>query len=122
MAIQRRDSRTGKLSEERWERLASVPGWVWSLEEERWEKGFRHLQEYVNVHQTSRVTQTYTTDDGFWLGAWVNFQRNRYNQQGLEPDRAERLGKLPGWVWKASEAKWDEGFQHLRSSPRLMAT
>ena len=114
VAIQRRDSRSGKLSEERCERLASVPGWVWSLEEARWEKGFHHLQEYVNVHQTSRVTQSYTTDDGFWLGAWVNFQRNRYNRQGLEPDRAERLGKLPGWVWKASEAKWDEGFQHLR--------
>jgi hypothetical protein len=87
---------------------------VWSLEEERWEKGFRHLQAYVNVHRNSRVTQTYTTEDRFRLGAWVNFQRSRYNQGKLEPDRVERLGQLPGCVWKASDAKWDEGFQHLQ--------
>jgi hypothetical protein len=48
------------------------------------------------------------------LALWETLARARYNQQRLEPDRAERLAKLPGWVWKASEAKWDEGFQHLQ--------
>jgi superfamily II DNA or RNA helicase len=114
VAIQRRDGQSGKLSAERRDRLGAVQGWVWSLEEERWEKGFRHLQAYVNVHRNSRVTQTYTTEDRFRLGAWVNFQRSRYNQGKLEPDRVERLGQLPGCVWKASDAKWDEGFQHLQ--------
>jgi superfamily II DNA or RNA helicase len=113
-AIQRRDSRTGKLLKERRERLDAVPGWVWSLEEERWENGFRHLAEYVDTHGNSLVTQSCDTDDGFRLGAWVNFQRTRYNHKTLEQDRVERLAQLPGWVWRASEAKWDEGFQHLR--------
>ncbi|HEY1840169.1 MAG TPA: Helicase associated domain protein, partial [Mycobacterium sp.] len=115
VAIQRRDGRSGKLSEERRDRLDSVSGWVWGLEDERWEKYFRLLQEYIAVHGNPHVTQTYTTDDGVRLGAWVNAQRARYNQKRLEPDRAERLAKLPDWVWKASEAKWDQGFQHLRN-------
>jgi superfamily II DNA or RNA helicase len=114
VAIQRRDGHSGKLSAERRDRLDAVPGWVWSLEEERWEKGFRHLQEYVDVYGNSRVTQTYTTGDGVRLGAWVNVQRTRYNQKTLEKDRIERLAQLPGWVWRASEAKWDNAFQGLK--------
>lgn len=110
---QRRHGQVGKLTEERRERLDSIPGWVWSLEEERWENGFRHLLEYIGVRRHSRVGQTYETEDKFRLGAWVNFQRTRYNQGKLEPSRIDRLAPLPGWVWRASEAKWEEGFQRL---------
>lgn len=113
-AIQRRDARSGKLSVDRRKRLDRIPGWVWSLEEERWERGFQHLHQYVAERGNSRVVQTYETSDGFRLGAWVAFQRARYAQGKLERDRAERLGQLPGWVWKASEAKWEEGFERLK--------
>ncbi|MCU1701342.1 MAG: putative helicase [Mycobacterium sp.] len=112
-SIQRADSRNGKLSSERREKLSSVEGWVWSLEEERWEKGFRHLEDYVTANGNSRVPQDFKSDDDFQLGAWVNFQRIRHKGGKLEPDRFERLRRIGGWVWNASEAKWDEGFHYL---------
>ncbi|MCT7369603.1 DEAD/DEAH box helicase [Mycolicibacterium llatzerense] len=113
-AIQRRDYQNGSLTDDRQFRLSSINGWVWSLEGERWENGFRHLEEYLAAHGHSRVPQNYKCRDEFQLGAWVNFQRLRHTDGKLEPDRVERLGNLHKWVWKASEAKWDEGFQHLK--------
>jgi superfamily II DNA or RNA helicase len=118
-AIQRRDYQNGKLSAERRDRLNSVPGWVWSLEANRWDEGYRRVEEYVAAHGTSAVGQSYETADRFRLGAWVNFQRTRYRQGKLEQDRIERLEQLPGWVWSASDAKWDKAFSLLAEYARL---
>ncbi|MDA0251679.1 MAG: Helicase associated domain protein [Actinomycetota bacterium] len=112
-AIQRRDARAGKLSQARREALDAIPGWVWGLEDERWENGFRHLQQYIDEHGDSRVKQPYKSSDGFRLGAWVNFQRTRYAQGKLEVERVKRLTALPGWVWTALEARWNEAFEKL---------
>jgi len=114
VTVQRQGYRNGKLDKERQQRLQDIPEWTWIPAGNPWETGFEHLQRYIEAEGNSRVPQTYRAVDGFHLGSWVNAQRARYNQQRLEPERAERLAKLPGWVWKASEAKWDEGFQHLR--------
>jgi len=113
-ANQRRAYRRDELEHDRRQRLDTVPAWVWSLEEERWERGFDYLVQYVAHYKHSRVPQPFTNDDGFRLGAWVNFQRTRFNRGALETERAERLAVLPGWVWRASEAKWEEGFERLR--------
>ncbi|CAA0096105.1 UvrABC system protein B [Mycolicibacterium vanbaalenii] len=114
-SIQRSDGRAGKLNVDRYQKLDAIPGWVWHLEDERWENGFRHLQEYVDEYGNSRVKQSFKSADGFALGAWVNFQRLRYRQGRLvEPHRAERLAVLPGWVWSALDAKWEDGFQALK--------
>ena len=113
-AIQRRDARAGKLSDIRRKQLDAIPGWVWGLEDERWESGFRHLQQYIAKHGDSRVRQPYTSDDGFRLGTWVNFQRTRYAQGKLETDRVDRLVALPGWVWTALESRWEAAFEKLR--------
>ena len=86
---------------------------MWHLEGERWENGFRHLLDYMTVHGDSLVVQCYTCEDEFPLGSWVNFQRLRFRKETLEPERAERLSSLPGWVWNASDAKWEVGLQHL---------
>ena len=114
VTIQRQGYRSGKLDKGREQRLQEMPEWTWTPIDDLWESGFQHLQQYVAAEGDSRVPQTYTAVDGFRLGSWVNTQRARHNNQRLEPARAERLAKLPGWVWKASEAKWEEGFQHLR--------
>ncbi|BDX35299.1 hypothetical protein TUM20985_58460 [Mycobacterium antarcticum] len=117
-AIQRRDARAGKLGEARREKLDAIPGWVWGLEEERWENGFRHLQQYIDERGDSRVKQPHKSNDDFRLGAWVNFQRTRYAQGKLESDRVERLAALPGWVWTALESRWEEAFEKLRQFGR----
>lgn len=91
-----------------------LPGWTWDPVADRWEEGgFSRLVDYMERHGDARVPQSYLVD-GYNLGSWVNTQRSRHNQKRLESDRAQRLAELPGWVWSAREAKWDEGFQHLR--------
>jgi superfamily II DNA or RNA helicase len=113
ITIQRQDRSKGRLDADRESRLQDVAGWTWDPVADLWEEGFRRLLDYVERHGDARVPQSYMVD-GYNLGSWVNSQRSRHNQKKLEMDRAERLARLPGWVWKASEAKWDEGFQHLQ--------
>ena len=113
VAIQRGSHAKGTLDADRERRLQALPGWTWNAIADQWEEGYSRVVDYIERHGDARVPQGYTVD-GYQLGAWVNSQRSRHNQKKLEPDRAERLAELPGWVWKASEAKWDEGFQHLR--------
>ena len=133
-AIQRRDGKSGKLSPERKARLDAIESWVWGLEEARWEKGFHYTQEFVAVHGHARIPQSHVTEDGFRLGAWLNFQRTRNNQGKLESERVERLTQLfGGWTkssgenksvnprpvrpddWVSpSKAKWEKGFRYLQ--------
>jgi predicted helicase len=53
--IQRRDGQSGNLSADRRDRLDYVPGWVWSLEDQRWEKGFRQLACHTDLRHRRRI-------------------------------------------------------------------
>lgn len=121
-AIQRRDYQHGKLPAERCDRLEAVPGWTWSLEATRWEDGYHRLQEYVAAQGHSLVPQPFETDDGYRLGAWVAFQRSRHLKDKLEPDRVERLERCTGWVWSATDAKWERAFQFVADYARIHGT
>jgi superfamily II DNA or RNA helicase len=114
VTLQRQGYRSGKLDKGRQQRLQEIPEWTWTPAFGQWENGFQHLEQFVAAEGHSRVPQTYAAVDGFRLGSWVNTQRAQHNNQKLDPARAELLAKLPGWVWKASEAKWEAGFQHLQ--------
>jgi hypothetical protein len=39
----------GTLSEDRRQRLSSLPGWTTDVRETQWDEGFRHLQAYVTT-------------------------------------------------------------------------
>jgi hypothetical protein len=67
--------RRDRILPERKVRLESLPGWVWDVVSERWEKGFCYLQNYVEQHGNAKVLGGYKTDDGFLLGGWVSEQR-----------------------------------------------
>jgi hypothetical protein len=47
------------------------------------------------------------------LGAWVNQQRYRFKNGRLTPERIATLERLPGWVWDANQAAWEDGLSHL---------
>ena len=111
---QRSYRRSGELSEDRQQRLENLPGWSWAPRTDRWEEGFRRLQEYVNRRGDARVVRSYTTDDGFRLGLWAQDQRSRYTKGTIGPDRAPRLEKLPGWSWDIHADRWEIGFQRLQ--------
>ncbi|MDD5395637.1 MAG: Helicase associated domain protein, partial [Thiothrix sp.] len=99
-----RESRSkNKLSQDRIERLDSLPGWSWNLLSEQWEEGLKQLEQYVNLLGNARVPKGYVNSGGYMLGNWVSKQRVSRSKNQLSQDRIERLESLPGWVWRINE-------------------
>ena len=105
--------RRSSLSNERISRLDAL-GFDWKSRHDKWwDEGFEYLQEYVKAHKDCNVPQNYQSPDGYALGVWVN--NNRGRRSSLSNERVERLDAL-GFVWgDILEAKWEEGFEHLRA-------
>ncbi|MCV6977476.1 Helicase associated domain protein [Mycobacterium bourgelatii] len=66
---------------------------------DEWQRQFNQLRTYVNQHGDARVPRTYVTPDGNGLGAWVAEQRQLFARDLLDPKKAAKLEKLPGWRW-----------------------
>lgn len=94
------NQRTGKdrMSAERKSRLDALPGWVWDINEHKWEEGYSHLQAFVEREGHARPPVGYRSPDGYALGKWVS--RQRQAREAMPPDRKARLEALLGWVWK----------------------
>lgn len=118
VSLQRQGYRSGKLAEDRRQRLDAIPEWTWNPIDDLWEAGFRHAQRYAEAEGTSRVPQQYETTDGFNLGSWVATQRRRYRKGVLEPDRIHRLAGLPGWTWGSLDTRFEEGLRLLEEFTR----
>ena len=99
------------LSEDRRQRLSSLPGWTTDVHETKWEEWFSRLQDYVAEHGVARVRDDYVDQDGNRLGKWVGKQRSKWDR--LSDDQRDRLSDLPGWILDVREAQWEEGFAHL---------
>jgi superfamily II DNA or RNA helicase len=112
---QRQDNRRVKLSKGQVSKLEALPGWVWHVHEDKWEKSYEHLQVYVGRTGNALVPQHYKTTDGFWLGRWVSAQRANRNRGELSQTRVSKLESLTNWNWDTYEAAWEEAFMHLRA-------
>ena len=99
VSFQRTHRTKGRLSDERADRLESLPGWSWDPKEDEWNAYFDELVAYVEEHGTSRVDRRHVTTSGLKLGAWVSGTRTYRNKGMLREDRIKRLEALPGWVW-----------------------
>lgn len=110
---QRNAKLNGQLSEERINRLESLPGWVWDAYKEKWQAGLSALTDYVRVHGDARVPIKYVTPQGFGLGNWISTARRKKSTGELAPDRISRLEAVPGWSWSVLENSWEDGFNAL---------
>ncbi len=115
VSFQRKNQYQNLLSQDRVERLESLPGWSWDPITQQWEEAFEHLQTYVKLHGNSSVYKRYVTSDGLILGSWVGRQRKNKSQNLLSQDRIERLEALSGWYWDPLIEQWEEAFGQLQS-------
>ena len=102
------------------ERLTRLDGldFVWDLLIANWEGGFASLKRYVNQTGNARVPSTFTSEDGYRLGTWVNHQRDARNKSKMSEERIERLDTV-GFVWVLLEAQWEDGVARLEEYIQL---
>jgi superfamily II DNA or RNA helicase len=99
------------LSSERKKLLEQMPCWTWDARAAKWELGFQHLQEYVDIKGVAAPPAKHKTPTGFNLGGWVD--RQRQNVDGITHERKSRLEKLPGWTWEVLRENWELGYAQL---------
>ncbi|MDO9011078.1 MAG: Helicase associated domain protein [Gallionella sp.] len=107
---QRKDK--NNLLSVRKERLEALLGWMWDVQDEKWEVGFRHLKKFSDREGDCRINGNFQTSDGYKLGIWVTNQRA--TKDALAAERKERLEALAGWVWDVRADQWEIGFRHLK--------
>jgi hypothetical protein len=106
---QRTSFRIGKLSTERVERLAALPGWEWDAISTQWEFHFGLLEQFVAREGHAKVPAKHV-EDGVKLGIWVNNQKRSFRRGKLSKERAECLAALPGWEWNPTATQWEFHF------------
>lgn len=90
--------KSGSLSTTRARQLAAIPGWTWSVQEERWTAAYGLLRSYAAREGTAHVPEGMLVD-GFNLSYWARKQRSLYRSGHLSEERTRLLEALPGWKW-----------------------
>ena len=106
---QRRERQSGRLEPE-WASRLSALGFVWDLEADAWESGFKSLEQFRKIHGHSQIPNP--NPQNRQLGDWAEAQRRQQRIGKLALERADRLDAL-GFIWDLEEAAWEERFNLL---------
>lgn len=108
----RQEHKTGRVPPDRVKRLEVLPGWTWDVLAARWDEHYEALLRYAQREGHAQVPSDHL-EDGLGLGIWVVAQRHQRRKAGLPDARAERLESVPGWLWDARAAAWNDGYATL---------
>ena len=112
---QRGRYKSGKLLEERIEKLKSL-GFKWGIvNTDKWEDIYILLEEYFVENNHVDVPYNYESKQGVKLGAWVSRQRVRYKSEKLSEERIEKLESL-GFKWEGNRSSGSGGSRSNISS------
>ena len=112
-SVQRSHRRTGRLSEDKIDRLTNA-GFVWDPLNDAFEKGFREAETWAETHGHCNAPQRYVTSSGYHLGAWISSLRLSYSKGILPVERQQRVEGL-GILWNFRDAQWEEGFNAAKA-------
>ena len=105
----RAGQRPGRLDADRIARLDKL-GIEWKQRSElAWERAFASAQKYRDDHGNLLVPVRYRDRNGFALGEWIVYNRQRYVSGNLSRARIERLEGI-GMVWNASTDLWEQSY------------
>ena len=77
-----------------------------------WESMIGLLERYAAEFGHARVPADYEVH-GRKLGRWTVAQRRAKTLGCLSPERESRLERVPGWVWRTHDEKWDRAFTYI---------
>jgi hypothetical protein len=118
VSLRRTDYARGKITQSQIAELESLPGWIWNTVEAQWEEGFVILQNFANREGHASPPGKHI-ENGFNLAGWVKWKRSQYKNEELDQSKIDLLEALPGWVWNAVDAKWEEVFAALELFAKL---
>ena len=105
----RAGKKNGRLTAEQAARLDKI-GMNWKKRLElAWENGCASARRYRGSHSDLLVPVHYKDKDGFALGEWIVYNRQRYLSGNLPSDRVERLEAL-GMVWDTGSILWEKSY------------
>ena len=105
----RAGKKKGRLTAEQAARLDKI-GMNWKKRLElAWENGCASARRYRGSHSDLLVPVHYKDKDGFALGEWIVYNRQRYISGNLTRARIERLEAI-GMVWNASTDLWEQSY------------
>ena len=93
LRVQRNRKRSGKLTEERIEKLSSI-GFYWDVYEAFWKAGYAHACAYLKEHGNLKMPTGYVCEDGFKLKSWLNNQAVRKKKGLLTEAQIEKLQEI----------------------------
>ncbi len=97
VVIQRHEYSKGRLSPERIELLNAL-NMVWNLKEFKWFKNYYKLKDHYDKYHNLNVPELYS---------WINFQKQKYNQNKLSSKYQDLLKEISVDFQMSSHYSWD---------------
>jgi len=79
-----------------------------------WFEWFGRARKAAEEMGTAFIPTAHFDSSGYAVGSWIARQRTSNNRESLGHEKASLLESLPGWVWDAKDAWWEEGLSALR--------
>lgn len=73
-----------------------------------WDNAYAHAAEYFNEHGDLAVAYTYCSPDGFKLGKWIAYVRDKHANGKLDSEKISKLNQL-NMIWKKADS-WEKRF------------